>query len=125
MFGERVRGVPISTDPPGAAVIYRGERIASTPCSVAIDRRDTTLVLRKDGFHDQHVDVGTEGNDWVWANIVLGGVPGLLFDAITGSLVVVDDDPVNLQLRPVSASAAVEWKRYRSPRSGRVGQVRP
>lgn len=112
IMGQPYGMVPIDSDPPGAVVQYQGADVGVTPCTIRVHRSNCIVVLAKDGFHAQQVDVGTVGNGWVAGNLIFGGLLGILIDAASGSTVVVNDDPVSVPLVPSAATApAAAWRR--------------
>ena len=103
--------VPISTDPPNATAFYDGKEVGKTPCVIKVYKREPTITLTLDGYHTQLIEPGTRGNGWVFGNIILGGIPGFLLDAMAGSFSIVNDDPIYLHLAPGTDAAPATWKR--------------
>lgn len=99
IFTEQVYPVQVTSSPSGASVeikdedgniVYNGV----TPSTVKLDSsagyfdgQTYTLTFRKDGYADETtvIDSGVEG--WYWANILIGGVLGMLIiDPATGAM---------------------------------------
>lgn len=80
--------IGITSTPSGAEVLYDGAVRGITPCQVSISRRPlkTVLVLQKDGYENEEVTIKAEVSLWaLLGNIVIGGIPGYIIDAATGS----------------------------------------
>lgn len=105
------RAVPIDSVPPGTTVSYRGANVGVTPCTVMMRARSSQLTLVQPGFHDQVVDVGTTFNGWFLGNILLGGLPGMLIDLLSGASSPVSTDPCWVELTPVSEPPPGVWTR--------------
>lgn len=65
------------------------------------------------GYHKQAVEVGTSNNGWVFGNCLFGlvGIVGIVIDAATGSMRVINEEPVNIQLTPDKEPDPGLWKR--------------
>lgn len=103
--------VPVASDPPGAVVRYLGAEVGVTPCTVAMRRSASVLELELAGHHKLSCDVGKTGNPWIFGNLLLGGIPGLFVDLITGATRTVDDRPVFVRLAPSTGPAPAPWTR--------------
>lgn len=95
--------VPVNTQPDGATVVYRGAQVGKTPCQIAMEPDDLQLQVRLPGFEPATVQVRHSTNLWMFGNILFGGVIGLIIDVATFSTTVVDTDPVEIVLVPLSA----------------------
>lgn len=72
----------------------RGKTVASlqTPGVVTLKRQGRffrparyTAVITAPGYKTAQVPIGTTLNPWLLGNIVIGGVPGLVIDSVTGA----------------------------------------
>src|SRR5262245_19655719 len=79
---ERIR---LESDPPGATV--RVDRNSyTTPVDVKLARsRNHDVEFQSDGYVSAKRQVTRDSNDWVWGNILIGGLIGLLVDYSTGA----------------------------------------
>lgn len=97
--------VPVDSDPAGATVYYQGAAVGVTPCVVPVKRRSQHLELELPGYHRQPVALRTSMNGWLFGNILLGGVVGILIDIASGGSWVVHDHPIKVPLVPDSMPA--------------------
>jgi len=97
--------VPVDSDPAGATVYYQGAAVGVTPCVVPVKRRSQQLELELAGHHRQPVALRTSMNGWLFGNILLGGVVGILIDLASGGSWVVQDHPIKVPLVPDSMPA--------------------
>ena len=103
--------VPIDTVPSGATVTYLDARVGITPCTVAMRASCSQVAVELSGFHSQLVHVGSNFNGWVIGNLLLGGLPGLIVDAASGSFMEVDTAAVSVRLTPESDPKPAVWER--------------
>ncbi len=104
--------VTINSYPPNAHVVIqdrKGKEVASidTPGQVNLSRgmywpAKYTAVIESPGFQPQKVDVKYTVNPWVYGNIVLGGLPGLIVDDATGAMWTPKQDIVSVNLKPLA-----------------------
>jgi hypothetical protein len=104
--------VTINSYPPNAHVVIqdrKGKEVASldTPGQVNLVRgmfwpAKYTAVVEAPGFQPQKVDVKYTVNPWVYGNIVLGGIPGLIVDDATGAMWMPKQDTVSVNLKPLA-----------------------
>ncbi len=78
----------ITSSPPGADVLYDGLIRGVTPCDVSVSRRPLKidLVLWKAGYRAKKLEIWNRVSPWaLLGNVAVGGIPGWVFDAATGS----------------------------------------
>ena len=78
----------ISSRPPGADVLYDGLIRGVTPCDVSVSRRPLKidLVLWKAGYRAEKLEIWNRVSPWaLLGNVAVGGIPGWIYDAATGS----------------------------------------
>lgn len=78
----------ISSRPPGADVLYDGVIRGVTPCDVSVSRRPLKLdlVLWKSGYRAKKLEIWNRVSLWaLLGNVAVGGIPGWVVDAATGS----------------------------------------
>ncbi len=78
----------ISSRPPGADVLYDGVIRGVTPCDVSVSRRPLKidLVLWKTGYRAKKLEIWNRVSLWaLLGNVAVGGIPGWVVDAATGS----------------------------------------
>jgi hypothetical protein len=65
--------------------------------------------IKKDGHGEQVIAIDTKVNGWYIANILFGGLIGLLIvDPVTGAMWTLDTNEVNVTLEAVKQGAAIE-----------------
>lgn len=85
IVGQKTFHVPIDSVPQGAVVAYRDANVGVTPCTVVMTRTCSQVTLRKEGFHDQVVEVGARTSGWIVGNLLFGGPVGVAIDAAGGA----------------------------------------
>jgi len=95
------QSISMSSVPSGATVTAEpGGAKATTPGSLILKRKDGPykVTFALDG-HDPYsvmLTVGTNG--WVWGNLIIGGIIGLVIDTSTGASTKLSPDEVNVNL---------------------------
>jgi hypothetical protein len=96
----------INTVPPGASVkTSNGRACDSTPCTFQMDHRsEFDVTITKAGYKDWrgHVihQMSTAGGVALVGNGLIGGVPGVVIDGITGAAQELKPNPLNVTLEP-------------------------
>lgn len=74
-------GYPVTTDPPGATVVANGVTFVGTPLVLAA-KRDMPHMIRieREGCPALDTVVSSRLSGWVWGNLLLGGIIGLMMD---------------------------------------------
>jgi hypothetical protein len=79
--------IPISSTPSGARVTADNGTSITTPGSIVLERKIRhTLVAEYPGCKEQQQQLQPKLNNWVWANILIGGLIGLVIDIVSGSV---------------------------------------
>lgn len=97
----------VNSTPSGATVsTSNGHQCPSTPCSIKMPRRsDFTVTVAKAGYRPATASVTNkmsgEGGIAMAGNVIVGGVPGLAIDAISGSTLDLTPNPLNVTLDPL------------------------
>lgn len=79
------QSIGISSNPSGARVQYSGG-IAITPSALNLETdQNYTLTLKKEGCEEASAVITKKPSGWLWGNIVLGGIIGLIVDFATGA----------------------------------------
>jgi len=103
--------VPVDSVPPGATVNYDGANVGVTPCTVVMSRRSSQMTLRREGFHDQVVEVRSGGNPMILGNLLFGGIVGVMIDAGSGASGTMDTRPCWVELTPLADPRPGTWRR--------------
>lgn len=117
MFGKSSYPVSISSNPPGATVsitdkkgkeVYKG----ASPASVVLKssagfflKAEYQVKISSTGYAEQVMPVYFKVNGWYYANLLIGGVVGMLIvDPATGAMWKLDTPPINVTLSKSTAS---------------------
>jgi hypothetical protein len=106
MNGDYV-SLPVSTAPGGATVLYNGQTF-STPCTLQIPRGQQKVIrlqIEKEGYHPITVSVTRSVDGWLWGNVLLGGIVGLIVDFATGDAYDLAPEKIDAALVRQSQSA--------------------
>jgi len=87
IISGRNQSLPVVTNPSGARVIIDGIQQQS-PCTLVLDRKHLVYQVRveKDGYEPTEITLRKGVNGWIWGNVLLGGIIGLIIDIATGSI---------------------------------------
>jgi hypothetical protein len=91
--------VPFSSNPEGAEVFIDGSARGVTPTTVELPRSSSSynVVYKKAGYEDTSENLHSSISGYYFLNIVLGGIVGLVLDAMDGAWFDYDDpNTVNL-----------------------------
>lgn len=104
--------VPVESSPADAAVLRDGAEVGRTPCVVVLPRGEKPLLtLRKDGFHDQVVQVENKMPPLPFVVFDILLFPFAIVDAASGALWQVDTAPLSVPLVPAAAQRPPIWRR--------------
>jgi PEGA domain len=95
------QAIPFSSDPEGAEVFVNGTARGVTPTTVTLPRSSSSynVVYKKAGYEDTSENLRSSISGYYFMNIILGGIVGLVLDAVDGAWYDYDDpNPVNLPL---------------------------
>ena len=101
--------ITFSSNPPGAQVLYDGGVRGITPCQVSLQRRSlkNLIVIQKEGFIEKQIEVKTGVSMWaLLGNFVIGGIPGWIIDAATGSFGQMYTEAFTVDLVPDKSAVA-------------------
>ncbi len=63
------------------------------------------MVFRLDGYQEQTVNINRSLSAWIFGNIIFGGIPGIIVDAITGGWATISPGQVSIDLEPTQNPA--------------------
>lgn len=79
--------VSVASTPTGARVFVDGRETGITPMIANLSRKDRhVLSIRMDGYQPYELPIARSVSGWVAGNIIFGGIPGLVIDAVTGGM---------------------------------------
>ena len=100
--------VTLTSEPSGASVrIEPDPKELQTPATLTLRRRDGPFLLsfELEGYESQRAYIRSKPNGWLWANILLGGVVGIVVDWSTGAVTRLDPTEVHLVFQPAQPVA--------------------
>ncbi len=103
----KTQAVVFNSTPDGAEVIFNVTKLGVTPFTSILDRKEADkmiVVVRKDGYEDQTIQLTTKMNNWFWGNILAGGVIGSTTDFVSGNYSEYAPDKYFVTLVPKKAS---------------------
>jgi len=116
IMSGRHADVTIDSLPQNAHVVVRdrhGKEVAAvnTPGTVTLKRKERiifparyTATIEAPGYQGEQVPIRSTLNPWVLGNVVIGGVPGLVVDNVTGAVWKPREATIYRQLNPVYAA---------------------
>ena len=79
--------IPVNSEPPGAKVTADDGTSIITPGKLVLERKNShTLVAEYADYETQQQVLKPKLNNWVWGNILIGGIIGLVIDIVSGSV---------------------------------------
>lgn len=79
--------VTFNSEPPGATVLVGGIELGKTPVTTRVKRsKKLEVVFEKAGYRTQTAEIESGVNNWLFGNILVGGLFGLSTDAYSGAL---------------------------------------
>ena len=105
----RTQSISISSDPPGARASVGGATAATTPAQVTLDRNKSyTVTFEKEGYAPASAEIRKTVSPWIFGNILIGGIPGIIVDLITGSASALTPETIHVQLQASGRSSTID-----------------
>jgi hypothetical protein len=118
--GSRDPQVNITSDPPGAAVWVDHEPRGATPAIVELNRKsEHKITVVQPGCEPATATVKRSLNPWVFGNIVLGGLIGVVVDVCTDATYKLSPSEIHFNLKPLAVTSSSETPAGTAPPSGR------
>lgn len=95
------QSISVSSVPSGATVTAEpGGVKATTPGTLILTRKDGPyqVTFALDGHDSYSVMLTTDTNEWMWGNVIIGGIIGMLIDTSTGASLKLSPDEINANL---------------------------
>lgn len=103
--GARDPKVEVTSNPPGATVVVDGQPRGVTPAIVELSRKsDHEVVIQQASYETAVVPVKRQLNPWVFGNVIVGGLIGVVIDVATDSTHWLSTDKVHVNLQNKSAT---------------------
>lgn len=98
--------IGITSNPGGAYVKVDGIDKGTTPMVIKMKRSKAhTVQVDKPGYHRFEAAIATRNSGWIWGNVLIGGLIGLIVDLISGASHNLDPDNIHAELTPVGSQA--------------------
>jgi hypothetical protein len=93
--GKR-QSVNFASTPSGAVLTVDGTDRGKTPALLDLNRDQShTVKIQLEGYQPFEMKMERKVSGWVWGNILLGGIIGLIVDASTGAMYKLTPEQVN------------------------------
>jgi hypothetical protein len=118
IISGRHADVTFQSNAPHAHVVVRDKRgmevaNAATPSTIALKRKDKFIfparymaTFEAPGYQPAEVPIHSTVNPWILGNVVVGGIPGLVVDNVTGAVWKPCDSTVYQPLVPLHTAGA-------------------
>src|SRR5581483_4044168 len=84
--GTGPQKIKVASNPAGASVIVDGRPCGITPTIVSLDRKvEHRIQLEKVGYMPAESDLKPRVNPWIFGNVLVGGLIGVIVDLATDS----------------------------------------
>jgi hypothetical protein len=91
----------VNTEPEGARVKLDGQPVGITPMTVAFPRKaEGVLTFELAGYETRELDVDKVAHGWIFGNILIGGLIGVMVDFITSNQGKYSTDAIYIELMP-------------------------
>ena len=102
------QSVVFTSMPAGATVEVDGKVRGTTPTTVVLPREKKTYDVRvtKDGYMEATAQLIAEVSGWIWGNLAIGGLFGIVVDMATGAMNNLTPDRLAVTLTPIERGAA-------------------
>jgi PEGA domain-containing protein len=92
--------VVISSEPEGAMITVDNQPRGPTPNTVELSRKAIhTVQLQKPGYVPYQATINQSSSNWIWGDVLFGGILGFLVDAASGGMYDLQPTQVSAQLR--------------------------
>ena len=102
------QSVVFTSMPAGATVEVDGKVRGTTPTTVVLPREKKTYDVRvtKDGYMEATAQLIAEVSGWIWGNLAIGGLFGIVVDMATGAMNNLTPERLDVTLTPIERGAA-------------------
>lgn len=125
--------IAFTSQPSQATITIDGVERGTTPVSVELARGERhTVVMSLEGYETEEIALEQRVNGWVWGNILVGGLIGLVVDASTGAMYRIDPETLRTRLEPAELEADkgglqvhIRVESNVPPGAEKIGQLHP
>jgi hypothetical protein len=93
--------IGVTSVPPGAIVTADpGGMRVTTPAKITLHRKEAPyhLTFTLDGYQPYSVMISAETNGWIFGNLIIGGLIGILIDSSSGAMNVLSPEAIHANL---------------------------
>ena len=103
IFNKSDQDIAFSSNPPGATVRVNGIAKGKTPVTIPIPRSASKPIIRFElaGYEPAEITLARTMSGTTAGNLILGGIIGVAFDAMTGKGYSYKDDRLHVELTPL------------------------
>jgi hypothetical protein len=107
------QSLAVSSDPSGATLSLDDGTTYTTPASINLKRdRDHTIKVSKAGYETETLVVSRSMSWWFAGNLLFGGIPGFVIDAISGGMWRFEDETLGVTLRPAGRTHLITVEEF-------------
>ena len=98
----RSQDLTFASEPSGATVKIDGAVKGVTPTSITLRRNKHYIVsFEKNGYESEEQTIKSRMSPWIFGNILIGGIIGLVIDLAAGGAWELSKDQIKVGLRPI------------------------
>ncbi len=98
----RSQDLTFASEPSGATIKIDGALKGVTPTSITLRRNKHYIVsFEKDGYEPEEQTIKSQLSPWLFGNILIGGIIGIVIDLAAGGAWTLSEDQVKVGLRPI------------------------
>jgi len=102
------QSITLSSEPSRAKVRIGGN-VFLTPATVELERKHNhSAIFLLEGYETQQVQITKYINPWIFGNIIIGGIPGIVIDLITGGAADLKPDNIHVIMRRRYSEKTIE-----------------
>lgn len=98
--------IVVSSNAPHATLTVNNEDAGELPSGARVARKQRNILKVSAPGYQTRIETLDKGlNPWVFGNILIGGIVGIIIDFVSGAVYKFDDE-VNIKLEPLGAAPA-------------------
>jgi|TARA_B110000116_G_scaffold200829_1_gene175752 hypothetical protein len=84
--------IELNSNPTGATYKTNGGLVGVTPGGITVnEKEDVVVMFSKEGYQETAIQIPSRTSKWVWGNLLIGGVIGLIIDFASDGIDTHDD----------------------------------
>ncbi len=98
------QSVRFDSNPSTATIFIDEVEVGKTPFEIRLERKsEHSVMIKLDGYQTFQTKLTQKINGWIFGNILIGGLIGLIIDPITGAMYNLSPDQINAQMNKGTA----------------------